>query len=169
MATGKPLWYWDTCVFLAWIKNEARAESEMDGIFEMSKAVDKGESLILTSVLTRIEVLESTLSNDQKEMFQRALRRPSIQSASCDMRVADKAHQIRDFYQLQGKKLHTPDAIHLATAIIYGVDVLYTFDGAGKNTGRKVKLVPLSGNVAGHNLRVEIPQGKPNLFSTPNP
>jgi hypothetical protein len=33
MPGPKPLYYWDTCLFLAWIKDEQR--SEMDGVREV--------------------------------------------------------------------------------------------------------------------------------------
>lgn len=48
MAIGKtPRRYWDTCVFLAWIKDEKRAPGEMEGIAEQAPEVDRG-ALVVT-------------------------------------------------------------------------------------------------------------------------
>lgn len=166
MAPGKTLWYWDSCIFIAWIKGEERPSGQMEGIDEMVRAIDKGEAILLTSAITRIEVLDSTLTPDQREAFKRVISRTSIQTVACTMRVSDKAHELRDFYQSLGTKLLTPDAIHLATAIIYNADVFYTFDGAGgkERPKKNMKLLPLTGNVASHQLRVEMPNGTPSLF-----
>jgi hypothetical protein len=67
------------------------------------------------------------------------------------------AHDIRDYYIIRaqehgGKTLSTADAIHLATAILYRADEFHTFDerGSAKNLG----LIPLSGNVGGHSLKI---------------
>jgi len=64
------------------------------------------------------------------------------------------AGELRDFYQNKGnvKPLSLPDAIHLATAIIYNVEAFYTFDEKGN--AKFCGLIPLSGNVAGHNLQI---------------
>ena len=32
MRGSDPLYYWDTCLFLAWIKDEERPTGEMDGV-----------------------------------------------------------------------------------------------------------------------------------------
>ena len=142
MPTGRPLYYWDACIFIAWIKDEIRPPGQMEGIAEIVKRVDKGHALIVTSVLTRIEVLESSLTHEQKGRFDAAVERRFVQPIACDIRVARRAHEIRDFYQAKGQKLPTPDAIHLASAIVYEAEVFYTFDGAGSNNpaAKKVKL-----------------------------
>lgn len=35
MAGDSPLYYWDTCLFLAWIKDEERPTGEMDGVAKL--------------------------------------------------------------------------------------------------------------------------------------
>jgi predicted nucleic acid-binding protein len=151
---------------LAWIKAEQRAPGELEGIDEMIRSIEAGDSILMTSAITRIEVLESTLTTAQQQAFVIAISRRPVQTVACSMRVADKAHELRDFYQAKGDKLTTPDAIHLATAIIFGADVFYTFDGAGGQSKpkRNLKLLPLNGSVANHPLRIERPMGTPSLF-----
>ena len=46
MATGRQLFYWDACIFIAWIKDETRNIGEMEGVAEMVKLVDRGQALI---------------------------------------------------------------------------------------------------------------------------
>lgn len=158
--------YWDTCVFIAWLKDEARAPGEMEGVAEMVKAVDKGHAVIVTSVLTTTEILESKLTPPQCDKLHKVFKRPELQKVACDDRVATKAREIRDFYQRRGQKLMTPDSIHLATAILYDVGAFFTFDGSsGRVKKNGVKLVPLNGDVAGHPLRIFVPKGEVTLLS----
>lgn len=35
MPGSEPLYYWDTCLFLAWIKDEVRPSDEMSGVREV--------------------------------------------------------------------------------------------------------------------------------------
>jgi len=35
MAGASPIFYWDTCLFIAWLKDEARKSGEMDGVREV--------------------------------------------------------------------------------------------------------------------------------------
>ncbi len=80
-----------------------------------------------------------------------------------DIKIASVAHDLRDYYQTRkdeygGKTLSTPDAIHLATGIIYRVTEFHTFDqdGDSKNLG----LLPLSGNVGSNRLTICKPHAR---------
>ncbi len=76
------------------------------------------------------------------------------------------AGEIRDYYQKRKElddlpTVTTPDAVHLATAILHDVDEMHTFDQNDKPNKRRA-LIPLSGNVAGHKLIIckpELAQG----------
>ena len=72
--------------------------------------------------------------------------------------VIDLATEIREYYQVLKLSrrsnlptLETPDAIHVATAIHFNCDMLFTFDEADRETGCLPKrgLIPLSGIIAG--------------------
>lgn len=158
--------YWDSCVFIAWLQDEARAPGEMEGVAEMVRAVDKGQAIIVTSVLTTTEILESKLTDAQCAKLHKVFKRPELQKVACDDRVATKGREIRDYYQRRGQKLLTPDSIHLATAILYDVGSFFTFDGSsGRMKKNAVKLAPLHGDVAGHPLRIYVPMGTVTLLS----
>jgi hypothetical protein len=77
--------------------------------------------------------------------------------APADDPVMQLAGELCEYYDKQklidkGPPLCLPDAIHLATAIIYEAKAFHTFDQKGSSRCRG--LIPLSGNVAGHKLVV---------------
>lgn len=155
MRGNKTIYYWDTCLFLAWIKDEERKTGEMDGVREVIERARRRDVIILTSVLTTTEVLQSTLPAGLETLFSGLMRR--VEQKSIDVKIARLAHDIRDSYtrradQFEGKTLSTPDALHLATAIIYRATEFHTFDGS--NGRKSLGLLPLSGDVAGHNLTI---------------
>ena len=148
--------YWDSCIFIAWLKNERRPNGEMDVIAECVEQIEAGEVKLITSVIARTEVFETDLSEDIKEKYAKLLNRRNVVLLDQDLRVSELARQIREHYRDQSKQdglagLTSPDAIHLATAIHFKADAFYTFD-QGKNGGRS--LLSLDGNVAGHALHI---------------
>ncbi len=139
-----PIYYWDTCLFLAWLKDEERAAGEMDGVRDIIQRVKRRDATIITSVLTLVEVLRAKLPAGVDNLFKETLKRTT--RVSVDIRIANLAHDIRNFYALTGHRIpKTPDTIHLATAIQYRVDEFHTFDD---------ELIAISGNVGGHKLIV---------------
>lgn len=162
MAGADPKYYWDTCIFLAWIQDEERPSGEMDGVREVVARAKRRECTILTSVLTLTEALQSKLPVGMDRLFADLLKR--TQRIGMDIKVAELAHDIRNYYtvnsaQYGGKKLQTPDAIHLATAILYRADEFHTFD-SGKKDAKSLGLIDLSGNVGGHRLTICKPQAR---------
>jgi predicted nucleic acid-binding protein len=154
--------YWDSCIFIAWLKDERRADHEMDGIYECVEEVEQNRVYLFTSVATVTEVFETDLSVEIKEMYSRLLKRRNVQRMDTDLRVSELAQKIREFYVLQNRtdnrgKLSHADAVHLATAIHYSADELWTFDD-GRHRGRG--LLELNGNVAGHELVICKPWAK---------
>lgn len=146
---GNPLYYWDTCLFLAWLKDEERSAGEMDGVRDIIQRMKRRDARIMTSVLTTIEILSAKIPAGMDSLFKDTLKRLNRQSV--DIRVAQLAHDIRNHYALAGRSLKTPDSIHLSTAIIYRADEFHTFDE---------QLISFSGNVGGHKLIVCKPETK---------
>lgn len=141
------LYYWDACIFLAWLKDEERKLGEMDGVRDIIQRMKRRDARIMTSVLTVVEVLTAKIPVGIDTSFKDLLKRTNRQSM--DIRVASLAHDLRNFYVTQGQSLKSPDAIHLATAINYRADEFHTFDG---------QLLAMSENVGGHKLIVCMPQ-----------
>jgi predicted nucleic acid-binding protein len=161
MAGTEPTYYWDSCLFLAWIKDEERPTGDMDGVREVIERSKRREVKIITSVLTTTEVLESRLPAGMKTLIEGLMRR--VIRIGMDIKVAKMAHDLRDYYiqrsaEFGGKTLGVPDAIHLATGILNRVTEFHTFDGGG--TGKSLGLLPLSGNVGGYKVPVCKPQAR---------
>lgn len=161
MAGAEPIYYWDTCLFLAWIKDEERKSGEMDGVREIIERSKRREVKIVTSVLTTVEVLSGKIPVGMDTLFSGLMKR--IHRLGMDTKVAAVAHDLRDYYsnrknEFGGKTLSTPDAIHLATAIIYRVHEFHTFDNDGD--AKSLGLIPLSGNVGGNRLTICKPQAR---------
>lgn len=161
MAGTEPVYYWDSCIFLAWIKDEERTIGDMDGVREVVERVKRREAKIITSVLTITEVLESRLPAGMKSLIEGLMKR--VVRVGMDIKIAKMAHDLRDYYmqrstEFGGKTLGAPDAIHLATGILNRVTEFHTFDDGG--SGKSLGLLPLSGNVGGHRLVVCKPQAK---------
>jgi|SRR5680860_1348507 len=161
MAGDSPLYYWDTCLFLAWLRDEERKSGEMDGVREVLQRCKRREVKLATSVLTSVEVLSAKMPVGLDDLFKGLLRR--INRISVDSKIAGLAHDLRNYYVLRAdefdsKTLSTPDAIHLATAVLYRATEFHTFDENG--SGRSLGLIPLSENVGGHRLKICKPEAR---------
>ena len=161
MAGTETVYYWDACLFLAWIKDEERISGEMDGVREVIERSKRREVKIITSVLTTVEVLESRLPVGMKRLIEGLIKR--VTRISMEAKVAAMAHDLRDYYmsrsaEFGGKTLGVPDAIHLATAILYRATEFHTFDSVGRS--KSLGLLPLSGNVGAHRLTICKPHAK---------
>ena len=163
MASGKPKFYWDTAPLIAWITDEKRADpSEMAGLAGVSELVDSGKAVLMTSVLWRGEVFDSSLTVAQRKRLEAAFDGRSLVEIAIDSRVMTLASEIRSFHANSKKKdtlknVTLPDAIHLATAILYDATEFHTFDGA-RAAGKKGGLLLLDGNVANHRLKICVPK-----------
>ncbi len=163
---GKQIHYWDACIFIAWFTNDtnnSRTDDEMAGIKELVELIDNNQAILLTSSITRIEVLDCKLYGETKDDFVKLFLRRNFQEKAVNKRVASLAHDIRNSFQKEKelgnkntKKIKTPDAIHLATAILYEAETFYTFDG---------DLIKFNGNIAGHRLTICKPQKEPFVLT----
>jgi predicted nucleic acid-binding protein len=150
---GKRKYYWDSSCFIAWLTAEKRKPGELEGMEEIVKEVNSGKADLFTSEITKSEVLEGRMTPAQRDMFTKLFQRKNVISVDVSGRVLAIVKEIREW----NYKISVPDAIHLATAILYGADEFHTTDGAGKRK-RAGDLIPLSGNVAGHNLKICAPE-----------
>lgn len=168
MPSGRHLIYWDANVFIAWLSDEQRAPAEMSGIADVAEAADAGKLTILTSVLTRTEVLDCHMPPDARRKLDLVFKRRHVQLIEVTLRVAERSHEIRNHYHSKGIKVTTIDALHLATAVLYGADEFHTFDGAGRKR-RPNDLISLSGSIAGHPLLICPPHTDQPRLPLPSP
>ena len=62
-------YYWDSVVFIAWIKDEKRKDHEMDGVKDCVQRLLRNEILLCTSTATSGEVLEGNLTAEQRDRY----------------------------------------------------------------------------------------------------
>jgi predicted nucleic acid-binding protein len=131
------VYYWDACIYLAWLKNERAAygDTSINALARIAKDHFDRKVAIVTSTLTLIEVLSSSLTEEQETRFHHCFRPFDHVLYEVDPPIALKAREFRErcLKDKSGKKLATPDAIHLATAIICKADAFITFDDGGKS------------------------------------
>lgn len=143
-----PKFCWDSCVFIALLTGEERPQEDTDGLREVVDLVDRRQATIITSSLVRSEVFDDASDPTSRQRFEDLFKRPSCVLVDVNRAISDKAGQLRAQCRASGRRLETPDAIFLATALLFKVDALHTFD---------TKLLALSGNPAVGELVVTKP------------
>jgi predicted nucleic acid-binding protein len=161
MKAGKRIIYWDTTCWLAWLNGEGTevwSASVVEGIKDVVEEAENNKVILFTSTITRAEIFEAKLSQEQKDKYSKLLRRHNVTQVEPSIRVMDRASQIREYHsnQREKRRISTPDAIHLATAMLNGADEFQTMDGLRKD-GKSRKLLAISGDVGGHNLKIVNP------------
>ena len=158
MPSNPRLLYWDSCIFLAWLKDEERAEGEMAGLISIVREVEKKNFSVITSVITIAEILTGRSGEGVVTEFRKLFQRSNFQMINVDERIAAKASEIRKHYiekaeREKGSSIRFADSLHLATAITLEVSRFHTFDGSHEKRG----LLDLNGDVAGYPLVIEKP------------
>ncbi len=168
MPNDKSVYYWDSSVLLAWIKDEKRPPGEIGGVCEIAEKIHGNEAILITSVVTQTEWLQCTLPQTAQDALDRFFKRRNVRLINVDSRIAKLAQEIRNHYQQEKRRQIDPhptvsqaDAVHLATVILYEATEFHTFDDGGKD-GRS--LLDLDGNVAGHSLKICKPIARQQRF-----
>ena len=122
-----------------------------------------GEIEILTSSLTRVEVLDTEENEDRpipqhiRDRIAAIFEDPYITPILLDPARASEARDLRWNYPW----LRTADAIHIASAIYAKVDVMHTYDGRRVATR---KILSLNNTVGNPPLTISVP-----LYEGPMP
>jgi predicted nucleic acid-binding protein len=165
--------YWDTCIFLAWMNDEKRQAGDMEGLGQIAELVQRAEVVLITSTLTRAEILQSKTSKEAMKKYDAILRRSNVVPHNVDLPIAKLTSEIMDFYINSDFELLTPDAIHLATALHYSAHEFHTFDGADatkkpkRSKFTRCGLLKLNGNIAGRAMSVVRPSAAQFELSLP--
>ena len=126
---------WDSSVLISWLRGDEDAVRNR-ATQAVVQHIRKRASKLAVSTLLYVEVLESTMPTSAIEQFKKFMRnRQMIDIIAVDIRVAEKAQAIRN---KSSRTLSTPDAVHMATAIVSGAKLFHTFDNgllrlSGKN------------------------------------
>ena len=113
---------WDSCVLIDWITGGK--PSRISSIETVVESINNGYYKLAFSTLLYVEVIGSTMSKGAIKKFDKFMKnKEQIELFAVDMRIAKKAQEIRN-----GTSLKTPDAVHVATAIVSGAKFFHTFD-----------------------------------------
>lgn len=154
MADPAPHYYWDTCVFIAHLNEDRAAYGPLiDDIKQFLSEAQSGKCFIYCSTITIAEITRANAAKSTHDSFLSFLDdfKSAVIPISPDPNVMALASELRSLtYVKTGgeRKLLTPDAIHLASAVtlvdVYGVklEAFHTFD-SGKGRSIEGKGTPL--------------------------
>lgn len=130
---SKPRVYWDSCTWLGLINEE---ENKWPGCEYIISEAFKGNLEILVSAITLAEVYKTKceppykmIAEENDMAIEDFFGQSFVVIASVDEEVAIRSRGLLRYYSDKGLRKPT-DAIHLATAIMYGADEMHTFDGS---------------------------------------
>ena len=119
--------YWDANVFNALF---GREDGRVETCEAIERSVREGNVLIYTSTATFVECvwikgLERRLNPTHESVISKYFQHKFIRPVICDRQISDSARSLLwKFYP----GLKSKDAIHVASALFVGVDVLHTYD-----------------------------------------
>lgn len=163
-----PLYYWDANIYTAWLNKEASHGAHLSGIDEILEDNFQLKNRIVTSTITVIEVLSCRLTPEQEKQFRKLFTYTNHEKLDVDTRIAEKARELREAFLVDdSKNLATPDAIHLATAIINEAHEMHSFDDGKKKSGgmKSVSLLGISKDSRISGLTICKPPPSMSLFA----
>jgi predicted nucleic acid-binding protein len=140
--------YLDTCIFIEAIQKIAG--DRLDACQDLLDKAKKGTLFIVTSALTIVEVNKladvekhtGALREEQSKMILGFFENQYIKIRNLDRETAEYAHHLTRTHGLANA-----DAVHVATAIVNAIPVIYTYDVVkGKRKG-----------LLRHNLKIGTP------------
>ena len=127
----KAIYCWDTDVTLAWFK--AEQDKPLADMESVVNDIAGNKATLLLSVITYAEILDTARSGNAAQLFRAFCKRSSVFLAGVNLRIAEKAAEIRERGEKVGRKIKTPDAFIMATAIVHAATVLHSFDMVNLN------------------------------------
>jgi predicted nucleic acid-binding protein len=123
--------YWDSCVWIGLINSEAGKARAVEHNYHLARS---GAVQIWTSTMSYVEVFQLEEEKGKPKPYDNAnldkiaemFEQEFINLVPVDVEVAKLARRLRREYKLK----KPPDAIHLASAMRWSVEVLHTYDGA---------------------------------------
>lgn len=117
--------YFDSCVFLAYLKGEKNREDVIETLFDEAA---QGNLKILTSSLSIVEVLniqglKSPIPKEDRDTIRVLFANEWIVPKGVNRRLAEISQELVWEYGVKPK-----DGIHVATAMVYKVPTLYSYD-----------------------------------------
>ncbi len=117
--------YWDANCFLGWFNNEPDKADKCKGTLEKAQ---NGELIIITSALTLTEVIKiknkPVIKPEKEDIIRNFFKQEYIVIRNVDRKVGEYARNLIWKYEF----LNPKDSIHVATAILFKIQTLNTFD-----------------------------------------
>lgn len=136
--------YWDSDAFLGHLNGEP---DKAAACAEVLEAAEAGRIVIVTSALTIAEVLyckgRKPIPASDREKVSAFFKQPYVSVQNVTRRISELAREVYWDHGVMPK-----DAIHVATALVYKLPVLNTFDGV---------LLGMNGKLGNPPLKIEKP------------
>lgn len=149
MSSDVPTFYLDSCVLLAWIKEEEGRVRDVQALLHDAARGDVG---LVASVLSITEVAKGATDAGEYGMESRSridklwLPGSPISVIEFHRLTAEAARDLLRVSHDTSTALKPLDAIHLATAVRHGVEALYTYDNTlmawSSHVGLKIEAPP---------------------------
>lgn len=124
--------YWDSCVFIGLLSAETGKVEDTQNVW---KEAELGQTEIWTSNFSLVEVYKAKCEGQQKPLdpandavINSMFAQPWVEKVVVDAATAMKARELLRKHHPTCKK--PTDGLHLATAIMWEVDEIHTWDGA---------------------------------------
>lgn len=125
--------YWESSPFLVVLNNlKCFGEETLESAKEIVRKVERREAVIITSQILVCEVLPSKSTPEEYATFEKWLSWENLHIRAVDYPVARKAAELRDECVRKGiSVIKTPDALHIATAMLYEQEIveMHSVDG----------------------------------------
>ncbi|GBC94271.1 hypothetical protein HRbin16_00052 [bacterium HR16] len=160
---NKPRYYWDTCCFIHVLdvhsrKRAAQDEQAQQMVFFLEQAFREaveGKVQLVTAELLLAEILP--VDDDHKNFLKQVKACPYIELLAVSRQVFELAGRLRAEWRTHSRSdLKTPDAVHIATALLFKPDEMWTTDD------RILKLCNPSEGTYGE-LRIVRPHALPQM------
>ena len=165
MAGKRPVVYWDTNVYIDWLKESRTGTPQGEGIAFWYDLIVAREAVLIYSQVLWLEVSALNVGPVAFSKFERFVMGFGT-SWPIDRPVINEAGRLRE--QSVGMRksgtddtvICVPDAIHLATANLAGCASFFTFDREGRHGC--FGLLPFDKRLAGFSPRIMQPAVDPN-------
>lgn len=119
---------WDTPVLIDWLQ-ENGTKNRMRSIKSVMAEIKARKYKLAVSTLAYVEILECKMPEQAIKRFEDFMKnRNLVEVFAVDTRIAKRAQALRNRLNERGRNIKTPDAIHIATAIVSKAKQLHTFD-----------------------------------------
>ena len=158
---------WDSCIIIDAIQKSPQYWSAIEPFVADAEA---GKLLIVVSEISVAEVSslgglneQGVSLEEQAKLIREWFENPYVSRRQQHAGISELAAEYGRTYSLKA----APDRVVLATAVFEKIPVLHTRDGAGASPRSKM-LLPLDRKVGNPPLRIEVPNYRQGLLSSPS-